>query len=138
MPTTTDVSNNLSKERGGGSVVADWVTVAGSHSSTKSANGSGSVEVVEVIVVTGASEVELDVVVVWVVVAVAELWVATVLHGLVEGEVGSSLIVLEDVKEVPLLVDEVDVDTCVLIAMELTWIRGEPASPVQASLPILN
>ena len=64
MPTTTDVSNNLSKERGGGSVVADWVTVAGSHSSTKSANGSGSVEVVEVIVVTGASEVELNVVVV--------------------------------------------------------------------------
>ena len=60
------------------------------------------------------------------------------LHGLVEEEVGSSLIVLEDVKEVPLLVDEVDFDTCVLIAMELTWIRGEPASPVQASLPILK
>jgi hypothetical protein len=61
-----------------------------------------------------------------------------VLHGVVEEKVGSSLNVLEDVKEVPLLVDEVDVDSGVLIVMGLTWIRGEPASPVQASLPILK
>jgi hypothetical protein len=61
-----------------------------------------------------------------------------VLHGVVGENVGSSLIVLEEVKEVPLLVDEVDVDGSVLIARELTWIRGEPASPVQASLPIFK